>query len=139
MTAWRAFIETHGDLMAALEADLAGTGLNLGDYQVLVSLSEADQRSMRMCDLASLLQLSPSGLTRRLDGLVRAGWVARRRSRADRRVSLAVLTDRGSAKLADAAPAHVASVRARILNHLDDGDVDALAVIFNKIRKALAR
>ena len=72
-TAWRAYAETVFDLNAALEADLAPHGLTLGDYQVLVYLSEADDHSMRMCDLADRLQLSPSGLTRRLDGLVRAG------------------------------------------------------------------
>ena len=54
----------------------------MGDYQVLVYLSEADDHAMRMCDLAARLQLSPSGLTRRLDGLVRGGLVERRPSRA---------------------------------------------------------
>ena len=78
--AWRAFIESVGDLTAAFEAGLAEHGLTLGDYQVLVYLSEADGRSMRMCDLADALRLSPSGLTRRLDGLVKGGLVARQRS-----------------------------------------------------------
>ncbi len=63
-------------------------------------LSEADGRAMRMCDLAARLQLSPSGLTRRLDGLVRAGVVERRPSETDRRVMLAVLTAEGAAVLA---------------------------------------
>ncbi len=63
MAAWRAYIETFGDLSAALEKDLVEQGLTLGDYQVLVYLSEADDGSMRMCDLADVLQLSPSGLT----------------------------------------------------------------------------
>ena len=62
MDAWRAYIETVVDLTAALEADLAPHGLTLGDYQVLVYLSEADAHEMRMCDLAARLQLSPSGL-----------------------------------------------------------------------------
>ena len=73
MAAWRTYAETVVDLNAALEADLAPHGLTLGDYQVLVYLSEADDHAMRMCDLAARLQLSPSGLTRRLDGLVRPG------------------------------------------------------------------
>ena len=90
--AWRAFIESVGDLTAAFEAGLAEHGLTLGDYQVLVYLSEADSRSMRMCDLAGMLNLSPSGITRRLDGLVKAGLVARERSAADGRVMLGVLT-----------------------------------------------
>src|SRR6266508_4512783 len=102
--AWRSYVETTADLSSALEADLIPTGLTLGDYQVLVFLSEAEHHSMRMCDLAANLQLSPSGLTRRLDGLVRSGYVDRRPSSADRRVMLAILTEPGAAKLADAYP-----------------------------------
>lgn len=137
MSAWLAFIETQGDLLTALESDLADTGLSLGDYQVFVYLSRADDHSMRMCDLAAMLQLSPSGLTRRLDGLVRAGWVERRSSEQDRRVMLAVLTDSGRRKLALAAPIHVESVRYRILDHLDTDDLEAMTRIFGKIRAAL--
>jgi hypothetical protein len=60
MAAWRSYVETYADLMAALESDLADTGLDLGDYQVLVYLSESADQSLRMCDLAARLQLSPS-------------------------------------------------------------------------------
>lgn len=137
MRAWVGFVETQGDLMTALEHDLAATGLNLGDYQVLVYLSAADGDSMRMCDLAEILQLSPSGLTRRLDGLVKAGWVERRPSDQDRRVMHAVLTEAGRAHLEAAAPVHVESVRARIIDHLDRDDLLAFARAFRKIRAAL--
>lgn len=137
--AWRAFIETSADLTAAIERDLADHGLTLGDYQVLVVLSESDDRSMRMCDLAERLQLSPSGLTRRLDGLVAAGHVAREGSDADRRVMMAVLTDAGHDLLARTAPHHVDSVRRHIFDHLDDGDVDAMASIFDSIAAGLRR
>lgn len=132
-SAWRAYVETVGDLTSALEADLAPTGLSLGDYQVLVYLSEADERRMRMCDLAQALQLSPSGLTRRLDGLVRSGLVGREGSPADRRVMLAVLTDAGWDALRTAAPVHVESVRRRIFDHLTPDQVDAMAAIFRAI------
>lgn len=137
MRAWAVFIATQGDLMSALEADLAPTGLTHGDYQVFAYLSIAEDQAMRMCDLADALQLSPSGLTRRLDGLVKAGWVARRGSDDDRRVMLAVLTDAGREKLASAAPVHVESVRARVIDHLDAADLEAMAAIFTKIRVAL--
>jgi DNA-binding MarR family transcriptional regulator len=108
-----------------------------GDYQVLVHLSEAEERSVRMCDLAGKLQLSPSGLTRRLDGLVQAGYVERRPSDADRRVMLAVLTAAGFAKLVEAAPVHVASVRRRMIDLLSTSELDAIASAFGKIRAAL--
>jgi DNA-binding MarR family transcriptional regulator len=137
MAAWRSFIESHDDLMTAIEGDLAATGLTLGDYQVLVYLTEAESEQLRMCDLADMLQLSPSGLTRRLDGLVRAGWVERRSSDVDRRVMLAGLTEAGRRRLAESAPTHVASVRARMIDLLDDDDLAAVARVFRKIRRAL--
>jgi len=137
MRAWRAFIGTNADLLGALEADLALQGVDLGDYQVLVYLSEAEGNQMRMCDLADQLQLSPSGLTRRLDGLVKSGAVVRQGSERDRRVMMAVLTDGGRATLEGAAPHHVASVRRRIFDHLDATQVAALESIFTAINQGL--
>jgi DNA-binding MarR family transcriptional regulator len=139
MRAWRSYIETYADLTHAIERDLADHDLDLGDYQVLVFLSEADGRQMRMCDLADDLQLSPSGLTRRLDGLVRAGMVTRRPSPDDGRVMMAVLTDDGFAKLEQTAPHHVESVRRHVFDHLDDDQVDALASIFESLAAGLQR
>ena len=138
MTAWRTYIETFSDLITAIERDLGDHDLTLGDYQVFVYLSEAPGRSMRMCDLADLLQLSPSGLTRRLDGLVKAGYVARQASTDDRRVMLASLTPSGLATLEAASPDHVASVRRHVFDHLDSDQVDALASIFRSIKNGLA-
>ena len=137
MRAWRAYIGTYADLANALEGDLVAQGLGLGDYQVLVYLSEAPNRSMRMCDLAERLQLSPSGLTRRLDGLVKSGAVVRQGSESDRRVMMAVLTDVGYATLEAVAPHHVASVRRRIFDKLDDAQVSALESIFTAINEGL--
>lgn len=137
MSAWRSFQETVTDLTGALEADLAAAGLSVGDYQVLVYLSESDEGSMRMCDLAVRLQLSPSGLTRRLDGLVRSEFVERVPSDADRRVMLARITTAGTAKLASAYPGHLASVRRLIIDRLGRDDVVALSRIFSAIRAGL--
>lgn len=138
MRAWRSYIETTANLENAFERDLAAHDLTLGDYQVLVFLSEADDRSMRMCDLADALQLSPSGLTRRLDGLVKCDLVRRVRSEDDRRVMMAVLADAGRARLTEAAPDHVASVRRRLFDHLDDEQIEMMGTIFEAISAALA-
>lgn len=138
MSAWRSYIETYADLIAALEDDLAPTGLDLGDYQVLVFLSESDAQSLRMCDLAARLQLSPSGLTRRLDGLVRAGLVERRASGDDRRVMLAALTPHGLEVLERAAPVHVESVRRHMIDLLDESELAVFTSAFQKIRAGLS-
>lgn len=137
LKAWRSFVETQADLFAALESDLAECGTSLGDYRVLVFLSETDDQSMRMCDLADVLQLSPSGLTRRLDGLVQAGLVARESSDIDRRVMMATLTANGLSALERAAPHHVASVREHLFDRLDRSQVEALDSIFTSISEGL--
>jgi DNA-binding MarR family transcriptional regulator len=130
---WRNFIMTVHDLMAALETDLAPHGLTMGDYEVLVWLSEAEQNRMRMCDLAGALQLSPSGLTRRLDGMVKNGWVERASCASDRRVMWAHLTPSGLTKMQEVAPDHVASVRRHVLEPLGPEGVVQLGEIFGSI------
>ena len=139
MRAWRNFIESVNTMTPAMENDLVRYGLTMGDYEVLVRLSEADAQRMRMCDLATALQLSPSGLTRRLDGLVSTGLVERVASPADRRVMFAALTETGQAKLAEAAPDHVASVRNRFFKGLTRAQVRALGDIFETVRANLTR
>ena len=131
--AWRTFITTVHDLMAALEADLAPHGLTMGDYEVLVWLSEAEEQRMRMCDLAAALQLSPSGLTRRLDGMVRQGWVECASCDSDRRVAWAHLTPTGLEKMRATAPAHVASVRRHLLAPIGAKGVGQLGDLFARV------
>jgi len=137
MRAWRGLVEAYADLRAALDADLVEAfGLTEGDYAVLVNLSEAPTHRMRMCDLAERLHLSPSGLTRRLDGLVAGGLVAREPSSDDRRVTLAVLTDDGMATLTAAAPVHVAGVRRLLLDRLTREQIQVLGDAFAAVRDA---
>lgn len=139
MRGWRALIENYGHLLAAFEADLAPHGLSLGDYEVLVLLSETPDHQLRMVDLSDRLGLSPSGLTRRLDGLVRAGFVQRQISRSDRRVMIATITEPGFEALKIAVPAHVDSVRRHLIDHLTSDQVSTLGDIFVTIGNALGR
>lgn len=136
-TAWRSFITTLPELTAAFEHDLAHHGMSMGDYEVLVFLSEAADNRMRMCDLAGALRLSPSGLTRRLDGMVKAGWVDRASCSADRRVMYAHLTPAGRAKMEAAAPDHVASVRRHFLQPLTPAGVQQMGHLFGLVRAHL--
>jgi len=138
MRAWRSYADTVIDLQNALERDLAPHGLTFGDYQVLVFLSEAPDHRMRMRELADRLQLSPSGLTRRLDGLVKHRHVRREPAPDDGRSMMAVLTPAGYSLLADTAPHHVRSVRAHILDRLSSEQVSAMADIFEAIAAGLA-
>lgn len=136
MTAWRAFVETVHDLLRSFEIDLSLDGLTLGDYQVLVYLAEASG-PMRMSELALRLQLTPSGLTRRLDGLVRSGDVERVRDSTDGRVMQAHLTNDGRQRLRSAAPRHMESVRTHFLGPIDPSDLDAVGRAFLAVRAHL--
>jgi DNA-binding MarR family transcriptional regulator len=134
--AWRGLVEVFADVRACLDADLAERhDLSEGDYGVLVCLSESPEQRLRMCDLASLLHLSPSGLTRRLDGLVDRKLVNREPSPEDRRAIHAVLTKAGRAHLEKAAPSHVEAVRREFFDHLTRAQVRQLASAMDAVRR----
>ncbi len=137
MRAWRGLVEVMAGVEADLEAELVERhGLAVGEYGVLVHLSEAEGEAMRMCDLAARLHLSPSGLTRRIDGLVRTGLVRREPSKEDRRVMRAVLTPAGRSAIHAAAPTHVDGVRRHLLDHLDRTQIRVLGQAWAAVQAA---
>ena len=136
MAAWRGLVDVSARVMTELEAELeANHGINAGEYGVLARLSEVSDSRMRMCDLAAVLHLSPSGMTRRLDGLVRQGLVVRVPSDEDGRVMLAALTEQGRALLEEAAPLHVDGVRRHYISHLSRTQLRNLAGAFRAIER----
>jgi DNA-binding MarR family transcriptional regulator len=131
---WRTLINVTTGVLSVLDAELrAEHGLSLGEYEVLAHLSEEPEHSLRMTDLADRLRLSPSGITRRIDGLVRSGLVERRQCPSDRRGSNAVLTDNGMRRLREAAPAHVRGVRAHFIDRLSERELANLASALSNI------
>jgi DNA-binding MarR family transcriptional regulator len=131
--AWRAFLSSHTRIVRALDAELhAELGTSLGDHEVLIMLSEHDG-AMRMADLADMVTLSRSGLTRRIDHLVTAGLVERRRCPSDGRGVLAVITDAGRDQLGRATPTHIAGVRRHFAEHFDAEELEALAKAHERI------
>jgi DNA-binding MarR family transcriptional regulator len=139
MRAWRGLVDTFASVSADLENELIENhGLTHGDYGVLVQLSESPGRQMRMCDLAGRLHLSPSGLTRRLDGLVRDGLVDRVPAPDDRRVMMAELTQAGLAKLAVAAPDHVDGVRRHFIDLLSPAQIKAVGAAMAAVARKRA-
>jgi DNA-binding MarR family transcriptional regulator len=128
MAAWHALIHAHAKVMRALEAELeAEHGLTLPAYEVLAHLSEAPERRLRMSELAAFAVLTPSGLTRLVDKLVREGLVRRERCASDARVVYAVLTDEGMCRLETAYPTHVRGVREHLIDQLSPAALTALA------------
>jgi DNA-binding MarR family transcriptional regulator len=138
MTAWRSFIETTGDLMRAIEKDLEPFGLDRGDYQLLAMLSEAPDNKLRMCDLAESLRLTRSGLTRRMEGVLKRKLVTRVQSADDGRVAYVQMTPKGMELLKKTAPHHLESVRRLMIDLLNPAEIKAIGTAFNKIAENLA-
>ena len=138
MKAWRGFVTTAAELHRVIESDLEQFGIDTGDYQLLAMLSEAPEHRMQLCELAEILRLSRSGLTRRMEGVVKAKFVERLSDESDRRTAYAHLTDKGYTFLKKIAPAHVKSVRNRLIDHLSENEIKAFGTAFSKIRKSLS-
>jgi DNA-binding MarR family transcriptional regulator len=111
LTAWIRFLRAHAAVTRELSARLeAQHGLTLRDYDVLVQLYLAPGRRMRRIDIARTVLLSASGITRLLDGLERAGWVAKEHCESDGRVTYAAMTEAGLAKYEEARCTHHADI-----------------------------
>src|SRR2546423_2935776 len=107
MRAWRAFLDAQASLLRRLEADLIEEeDITLAEYDVLLQLSLAPDGRLRMTDLSDRVRLSPSGLTRLVDRLVRSGLVKRGRCVSDRRGSYPNPPPRGRGPVRRAPPGH---------------------------------
>lgn len=132
--AWYGFLRTHADVVRALDRELqAACGISFGDYDVLVTLANGPAEGLRMGQLAEAIVLSPSGVTRVVDRLERAGLVERRAE--NRRIVRAALTAQGRARLETAAPVHLDGIQRRFLAPLGDGAPD-LAAAWRRIGDA---
>src|SRR3954451_15351443 len=138
LVAWRTLLIAHAQLTRRLETELiAEHDLPLASYDVLVQLAEADDRALRMIELADRVLLSRSGLSRLVDRLVREGLVERAPCPDDARGTLAVLTPRGLERLREASTTHLRGVHAHVVSRLDDAELAELARLLTKLTPPL--
>ena len=116
--AWRATVHLSQLLMRQLDRDLNAHGLNGHDYEILVELSEAPLRRMRMTELADRTAQSRSRLSHQVNRMEARGLVSRENCEGDKRGTFAVLTEHGEATIREVAPHHVASVRRHFIDQL---------------------
>jgi len=116
-------------------------GLTWAENLVLCHVAMAPGRRLRMVDIAGLLGIAKSAVTKTVDRLERRGLVARRREPADqdRRTVYATLTDEGAKVFADAQPTFVAAVIRHVAAPLTEGELHELGKISNKLLWARAR
>jgi DNA-binding MarR family transcriptional regulator len=124
---WRGFLTANRLLFDGIERQLQqGSGMPHTYYEILVRLSEAPGRTLRMSELASTSLSSRSRISHAVARLEESGWVRRRPCEHDKRGQLAELTDAGLAGLEAAAPGHVEAVRRGLFDALSPEQVAAL-------------
>ena len=138
--AWRAYLESTKVLFEALDRQLQrDSDMPHAYYEILVRLSEAPERTLRMSELARNTSSSRSRLSHAVARLEERGWVVREDCPTDRRGQNARLTEDGFAVLAAAAPAHVASVRRLVIDALSADQLGHLTEIGEAIIDQVAR
>ncbi|QAY64938.1 MarR family transcriptional regulator [Xylanimonas allomyrinae] len=132
--AWRSYLEGTARFVDALDrAHDAGIPLSMGEYHLMVQLSEQPDRTLRMSALADGLALSRSRLTHTVDRMERRGLVARHAVPGDRRGVNCVMTDAGWDLLVEAAPLHVAAVRRLMIDVIDPDELLVLGRAMAKV------
>lgn len=137
--AWRSYFETTAVLMAELERRMkTDSGMDFGDFNVLLVLAESPGERLRLGELARAVSFGPARLTYRLDGLEKRGWVRREVCPSDRRGLEAVLTPEGHRVFRRARPLHARHVNELLLDHLTPDQAELLREIFDPLRDRLA-
>jgi DNA-binding MarR family transcriptional regulator len=135
---WRRFAGVFTLLPAALDAQLQrDEDLTHFAYWVMAMLSETPSRRLQMSDLAAMSSASLSRLSHTVARLERRDWIRRERSPDNPRATVAVLTDAGYAKVVQAAPGHVETVRSLVFDPLTAEQVQDLEAICSAMLERL--
>jgi DNA-binding MarR family transcriptional regulator len=134
--AWRSFLDGTARLQERIEIDLRQHGLSSAEYQILVELSEAPGRRMRMAELANRARQSRSRLTHTVARMEAAGLVTRQACTSDGRGVEAVLTEEGWELIVRAAPDHVAGVLEAFVDQVSREDFLAMGRAFAAVASA---
>jgi DNA-binding MarR family transcriptional regulator len=135
---WRIFMVAMKLLWNQLERDVDhDTAVPSAYYEILVRLSDAPGRRLRLSELADQSQSSRSRLSHSLTRLEKLGWITREVCDNDRRGAFAILTDEGFAALDAAAPVHVESVRRHLFDQLDEAQLGQLRAISERLLEHL--
>ena len=131
---WRALVMGMTLLLGRLDDDLRrGCDLSLVEYEILVRLSESEDRWLRMAQLADALAHSRSRVTHTVTRMEHAGLVVREKSPEDGRGVVCRMTDRGWDLIQRMAPVHVAGVRANLVDLVSREDFAALGRVMNAV------
>src|SRR5262249_38404430 len=137
LQAWTALCEVVDQVRVALNRDLQrGAGLTLAENLVLCQVAMAPGKRLRMVDIAGLLTIGKSAVTRTVDRLEERGLLRRDRDPADRRIVYPATPAEGADAFAAARPEYVNAVHRHFAGKLSEAEVRQLDELS---RRALQR
>jgi DNA-binding MarR family transcriptional regulator len=131
--AWRAFLRLMVAVRTGTARDLAAIDLSEADYEVLSTLSEQPGHTSTLGQQADKMGWSRSRLSRHASRMEARGLLRRAPDPDDGRGCFLVLTANGLETLANAAPAHVESVRRHLIDRLTPDDLSAIERIARRL------
>ncbi len=121
LAVWGSFLRAGAEVVGQLDDELMRQqGIPLSWYEVLLHLDHSPERRVRMQDLAAMVLLSKSGLTRLIDRMEKAGLVTRQSCPSDRRGTFAALTEEGQLRFRSSAQIHLNGVRTHFVERLGE-------------------
>ena len=134
LTAFARLMRAHTVLRRELEAEvLRPRGLTINDFEALLHLSKSDDNRLRRVDLVERLMLTPSGVTRLLDGLQDAGLVENLQCDDDARVTWARLTEDGIETVECVGVSHTERLRSLFRDALSEDEVAQLSELLGRL------
>ncbi|WP_232819035.1 MarR family winged helix-turn-helix transcriptional regulator [Homoserinimonas sp. OAct 916] len=134
VAAWEALFRAQVSVMRSLAASFPTDEISLNEYDVLYTLSREPERRMRLRDLNTRVLLTQPSVSRLVDRLVSRGLIAKMPDCADGRGTVISLTDDGFHLFRRVAVSHIACIRERVGEVLDDDELEQLTIICNKLR-----
>jgi DNA-binding MarR family transcriptional regulator len=131
---WEGLARVHSAMSAAIEKDLVPrAGIPLSWYEVLDNLTRAPGEMLRFQDLARVAGITDSGVSRRIDHMIKAGLIDRHVCPTDRRGVYAHLTDEGKAAHHKARAVVVRSLQRNLGDHLEPAEAEAMHAILSRL------
>jgi DNA-binding MarR family transcriptional regulator len=140
LAAWKRLQWATALITSRFRRDLAGAGLSLEQFDVLVHLAWAPSGTLPLHELTGSMvvgdALSRSGITRLLDRMERDGLITRTVSTTDRRRFDVSLTRSGRQRFDQVWPAHADGIGRYFAQPLAPRDIGELARILDSLIQA---
>ncbi|MDN3495701.1 MarR family transcriptional regulator [Planococcus sp. APC 4015] len=135
IAAWESLFRAQHEVFEEISCDFDDTGLSQAEYDVLLTVTRAENRTARLRDVTANMLISQPSVSRLVDRMVGRGLVTKRPDPDDGRGSLVQATDAGATAFRHIATAHGASIAQRMAI-LSPAELSQLRELTTKLRRA---